>query len=68
MNRDFHFRLIVLGLTIVGVFYESRTYAWASPGLRVAVERGRAGRVAALCDRHLAFVRAAHTTQRLARR
>jgi Putative glucoamylase/Protein of unknown function (DUF3131) len=34
MNRDFISRLIVLGLTLVGVSFESRTFAWGSPGTR----------------------------------
>ena len=36
MNRALTSRLIVLGLTLIGVFFESRTSAWASPAMRVS--------------------------------
>src|SRR5208337_2420088 len=36
MNRAFTPSLIVLGLILVGVFFESRTFAWASSGMRLS--------------------------------
>ena len=36
MNRALTSKLIVLCLTLVGVLFESRTYAWASPAMRAS--------------------------------
>ena len=36
MNRACYFKIIVLGLTLVGVLLETRTYAWGSPGTHVS--------------------------------
>ncbi len=36
MNRAFLSRLIVLGLTLVGVLFGSRSFAWGSPGMRLS--------------------------------
>ena len=36
MNRAVTSKLIVLCLTLVGVLFESQTYAWASPAMRAS--------------------------------